>query len=405
MPYVTKTRKVTKYRDAYRTQYRNVERDIGYDLLPYCRARFIFFKFEGLRPSTPHFMFFDNQDVTKFVNTSYNLGDRYTVDRKHPWRQWSDQFFKENQFPALYGGPTNASGAVNTDATGKLEGIFFLQFNKNHQYPGGRRMLSAIDISVLNRTDALSFASARYTSVGEVELSATFSESYQQKYSEAYTVQEEYQEWEPDPPHYAGNSNNNNNGHNGWYNIKRPDGTTSNFHSQSEHTAAMANHFEMLSKVPNYSPGPGHITAGLSKPGACFSHDTAFRMADGSVQEISRIKFGDTMYAGGYVYAVIQGDGTTNDWFEYDGIHVTGDHPVFDDGVWKRVKDVTNGKIKRIKGYDTSYTLLNTNHIMVSHNNKWFTDYDEIEWINNEENEQYVIDKLNEQAKDIKGVA
>ena len=66
---------------------------------------------------------------------------------------------------------------------------------------------------------------------------------------------------------------------------------------------------------------------------------------------------------------------------------------------------VTNGKIKRIKGYDTSYTLLNTNHIMVSHNNKWFTDYDEIEWINNEENEQYVIDKLNEQAKDIKGVA
>jgi len=145
-----------------------------------------------------------------------------------------------------------------------------------------------------------------------------------------------------------------------------------------------------------------NTTKKLERKPTCFAHDTLFRMVDGSTKKISNIEIGDIMFEGGHVYAVIQGDGTLNDWYDYNGIHVTGDHPVFDEGTWKRVKDVRNKKLKRIQGYDKTYTLLNTNHLMISHNNTWFTDYDEIEWCNNPENEQYVLDKLNNQSRDVK---
>lgn len=206
MPYVTKTKEVTKYRTKYRTKYKTVERDIGYDLIPYCRARFIFFKFVNLRPNTPHWFFFNDKDVTKFVNTSYSVGDRNTVGRKHPWRRWSDQYFKSDQFPSAYGGPTNSSGPVNSNSTGELEGIFFLQFNENFQFPAGRRMLTVADVSKPLKSNALSFASTKYTSVGQIELTADFRQSYKEAYKQKYTVTEEYEVWEPDPPAVSSSS-------------------------------------------------------------------------------------------------------------------------------------------------------------------------------------------------------
>ena len=75
---------------------------------------------------------------------------------------------------------------------GTLEGLFYIQSNASLSFPTGTRALTAIDISVLNKNDCLSFGEAEYQAIGEYQLYY----EYQQEYQEAYVV------WEdpPDPP-------------------------------------------------------------------------------------------------------------------------------------------------------------------------------------------------------------
>jgi len=110
--------------------------------------------------------------------------------------------------------------------------------------------------------------------------------------------------------------------------------------------------------------------------GGCFAKGTMFKMADGTTKAIEDIKYGDKMYKGGLVYAIMQGDGTLEDWYNYNNVHVTSGHPVYDKGVWKRVGN-TDNKVS-IDNYDVYYSLMNTNHLMVAENGTIFTDFVEI---------------------------
>lgn len=101
-----------------------------------------------------------------------------------------------------------------------------------------------------------------------------------------------------------------------------------------------------------------------------------FKMADGTTKAIENIKYGDKMYKGGLVYAIMQGDGTLEDWYSYNNVHVTSGHPVYDNGVWKRVGN-TDDKVS-INNYDVYYSLMNTNHLMIAENGTAFTDFVEI---------------------------
>ena len=183
------------YETRYRTVSTTLEQNLGYDLIPVCRPRFVFFQFVGLRPSTPHWIFFDGIEVTKWVNTSYTLEDFNNSSRNSTLRTPGEQFLNATSFPASLGGPTAASGPINTDATGKLEGVFYIQSNASLSFKIGRRKLSAIDISVLNKNDCLSYAEAEYSAIGEYQLYYTYTQ----------TSRESYQVWvepepEPDPP-------------------------------------------------------------------------------------------------------------------------------------------------------------------------------------------------------------
>ena len=110
--------------------------------------------------------------------------------------------------------------------------------------------------------------------------------------------------------------------------------------------------------------------------GGCFEKGTLFKMADGTTKPIEDIKPGDKMYKGGLVYAVMQGDGMLEDWYEYNGINVTSGHPVLDKGVWKRVGETKSKKaINKRKVY---YSLMNRDHLMIAENGTEFTDYVEI---------------------------
>jgi hypothetical protein len=130
----------------------------------------------------------------------------------------------ENQFPSDLGGPTGSP--LTTTAAGELEGVLFIQSNStyswrvgsgttNYSYNGGDNSipLLAINISTTNKSNALSHATAEYSSIGQFI-----------NYSmEDYTVdvEVEYEEWEDDPPPAPGpvvtpgnDNNHNHNNHN-----------------------------------------------------------------------------------------------------------------------------------------------------------------------------------------------
>jgi hypothetical protein len=174
-----KTGTVTK--TAYRDAERVVEQDTGFETIAVCRPKFIFFKFLGLRPNTPHWIFFDDKKVTEYVNTSYSLDDYNSAPRGSQLREPGDSFIKATGFPVSLGGSTGEF--VNTDNSGTLEGAFYLQSNSTLSFPTGSHILTAIDISVLNLQDCLSFGQLTFVSTGVYDTFNQVKEIYQQQYS------------------------------------------------------------------------------------------------------------------------------------------------------------------------------------------------------------------------------
>jgi hypothetical protein len=171
---VTQTYKEFGTKKVRKSRSRTVRKDLGTEPIPICRPKFVFFRFSGLRPSTPHWIFFDKVDVTKYVNTSFTLDQWNSQPRNSQYRNPGDKYKNETAFPTALGGPTNASGPLNSDANGEISGIFYLQRNETLSFPTGDRIMTAIDLSVLNKKNALSYAEAQYTAKGIYDVYYTY---------------------------------------------------------------------------------------------------------------------------------------------------------------------------------------------------------------------------------------
>ena len=215
MGYVTNYRDATRTvtstntgtRTAYRTAYETRTEELGFEPIPVIRPNFTYFSFSGLRPNTPHWIFFDGKNVTKWVNTSYNVNDYNDIERNNPIRNPGDRYIDATAFPTALGGPTAASGPVYTDASGNIDGLFYIQSNTTTNFKCGNRSLAILDISVLDKEESLSFAHAEYSAIGEYELYYQYQYEYQQAYEETYqyetsyteTYQKAYTTWVDDP--------------------------------------------------------------------------------------------------------------------------------------------------------------------------------------------------------------
>lgn len=71
---------------------------------------------------------------------------------------------------------------------------------------------------------------------------------------------------------------------------------------------------------------------------SCFAPGTMITMEDGSEKPIQQVKIGDRVKMGGEVYCT-QMAKYGHSCYEYNGVHVTGQHAVFEDGKWVRIKD------------------------------------------------------------------
>lgn len=163
------------WKDVRRTKYRDVIKAdrLGYTEIEVHRPKIIYFEFEGMRPNIPHWIFFGGTEVTKYCNTSYTLSDYTSAARDSDIKEPGDKFVNATAFPAELGGPSNNGGSnsLTSSADGSLKGFFYLQSNATTSFPTlvDGTSFSALDISVLDRTEALSYASTKFYGYGQYE--------------------------------------------------------------------------------------------------------------------------------------------------------------------------------------------------------------------------------------------
>jgi hypothetical protein len=96
----------------------------------------------------------------------------------------------------------------------------------------------------------------------------------------------------------------------------------------------------------------------------CFVAGTRFRMEDGSEKNVEDISIGDMMYLGGMVLG--RGEVLADNLYSHHGNIVEGNHAVFEEGKWMRVKDSKLARKVSVSKFKIVYPIINTNHLMVS---------------------------------------
>ena len=197
MPYRTVT--ITGYYDVIKTRDVVKEDRLGYTEIEIHRPKIIYFEFEGMRANTPHWIFFGNKEVTKYCNTSYTLSDYTTAARNSTIKEPGDNYVSETAFPTALGGATNGGGAtpLTSGADGSIRGFFYLQSNTtdNFKLNTDGTSFSALDISVLDQDETLSYASTKFYGMGQYENWYQYSISEEKAFSKkyTYTTQEYYE--------------------------------------------------------------------------------------------------------------------------------------------------------------------------------------------------------------------
>ncbi len=179
------TRNVTKSRDI-------VKQDrLGYTEIEIHRPKIFFFEFQGMRPNIPHWIFYGNKQVTRYCNTSYSLSDYTDAARTSSIKEPGDSYVTATGFPADLGGATNGGGdnALTSSADGSIKGFFYLQSNADLNWPTNTdgTNFSALDVSVLNRNEALSYAAAKFYSQGQYEDWYEYTTTEEVQVSESYS--------------------------------------------------------------------------------------------------------------------------------------------------------------------------------------------------------------------------
>jgi len=122
----------------------------------------------------------------------------------------------------------------------------------------------------------------------------------------------------------------------------------------------------------------------------CFGPDTEFLMANGKYKKVKDIKVNEEVALGGKVLTI--GQGVTSDLYQYGNIKVTGNHAVYENGKWIRVKDSEKaypiGKDKEL-----IYPVGTESHLLVTKGQVW-ADVFEIKNFKSDDL-QYNIDVLN----------
>ena len=126
-------------------------------LIPYIRARKIFFKAEGLRPNTQHFLFFDDQNMADYVKPESS----FTRHADNPV-DYGNTLFGKTTHP-------DTAGVLTSDDNGEIIGSLLIPNNDSLKFKTGTREIQLLDISAPNPENASSVSKALYTAAGTLE--------------------------------------------------------------------------------------------------------------------------------------------------------------------------------------------------------------------------------------------
>ena len=125
----------------------------------------------------------------------------------------------------------------------------------------------------------------------------------------------------------------------------------------------------------------------------CFTGDTEIMMENGKFKKIKDIKLDDKIMLGGKVTGI--GEAKADDLFDFNGVKVSSGHAVFENGIWKRVKDSEAGKSLGDKE-TLVFPMATEKHLIVTKDGQVWADMSEVDDpYNMSESEK--IDYLNKQ--------
>ena len=133
------------------------DRTVSLTFVPFMRPRLVFYKVEGLRPTTRYYPFFDGVAF-----------DNFTRAGTSEFTNVAGQTYVGNQYQDLNAHP-NGSTNIVTDANGAVEGSFLIPSSDTNRFRSGDREFKLLDISVDNQSSATSFASKIFTSRGTID--------------------------------------------------------------------------------------------------------------------------------------------------------------------------------------------------------------------------------------------
>lgn len=131
------------------------DRTVSLTFIPFMRPRLVFFRAEGLRPTTRYYPFFDGVGFDNFV-------------KSETFKDISEQTYTGNQYQNLNAHPSTAS-SLTSDAAGKVEGSFLIPSSDTNKFRVGEREFKLLDISVDDEPSSTSHASTIFTSKGTLD--------------------------------------------------------------------------------------------------------------------------------------------------------------------------------------------------------------------------------------------
>lgn len=134
--------------------------------IPYMRSRFISFKATGLRPNTRHFIYFDDKDMSNWVNASSGTASFATMaslPRTSPYLMAGNIYKNETQFPTKLGGPTTT---ITTDSNGAISGYMLIPNTDAINFETGRKVFLVTDVQSPDVEVATSYSQFYYVADG-----------------------------------------------------------------------------------------------------------------------------------------------------------------------------------------------------------------------------------------------
>lgn len=132
------------------------DRVLDVAFIPFMRSKKVFFRAQGLKPSTQVYAFFNNKPVadwvrsetfTRFATTTDDFGNRHNRATQHP----------------------DGKSTLTTGTDGSIEGSFFIPNTDAIKFRTGTREFKLLDISVPNDENATSIAKEPFASTGVLE--------------------------------------------------------------------------------------------------------------------------------------------------------------------------------------------------------------------------------------------